>query len=141
MESHTNQRERPELLAILVAFLVINALVTGIHFQMIFMGVIPVKADIDSITEIALADILVTVIPSLIAAYGLWGLKRWAWMLTMIVSGGYFHGMILLLTRSVILGRYGSMTFVSLYFLLFTIVLVLYLWKERHIFRAEQAAA
>jgi len=106
------------------------------------MGVLPVKSmDIESIADIAVADILVTVIPSLIAAYGLWGLKRWAWTLTMIISGGYFHGMVLLLARSLILGRYGSMTFVSVYVLVFTAALVLYLWKQRDLFGAQHATA
>jgi uncharacterized membrane protein (DUF2068 family) len=83
---------------------------------------------------------LVTVIPSLVAAVGLWHLKRWAWMLALIVSGVYFHGMVLLLGRS-IKGQLSSMSFISVYFIAFTALLVSYLWRMRHLFHVSPADA
>lgn len=132
---------RPEALTVLIAVLVINALVTGAHFLLMFMGGLAPNVDMDFMTPIAIADILVTVIPSLIAAFGLWRLERWAWMLALIVSGGYFHGMVLLLGRSVVKGQVSSMSFVSVYFIAFTALLVSYLWRRRHLFQVSPADA
>ena len=104
-------RMRPGALSLLIAVLVVNALVTGVHFLLMFSGRMAPNVDLDFMTPIAIVDILVTVIPSLVAAVGLWHLKMWAWMLALIVSGGYFHGMVLLLGRS-IKGQLSSMSFI-----------------------------
>lgn len=135
------ERIRPEALTVLIAVLVINALVTGVHFVWMFSGRMAPNVDMDFMTPIAIADILVTVIPSLVAAFGLWHLKRWAWMLALVVSGGYFHGMVLLLGRSVVKGQVSSMSFVSVYFIGFTALLVSYLWRRRHLFQISPADA
>jgi hypothetical protein len=139
MHEHTAGKRRPEILTILVVLLVLNAVVTGLHFILIFAGVLP--ADRSFAAEVASADIPVTVIPSLVAAYGLWRRRTWSWPLTLIVSGGYVHGILLLLGRSVIREQYGSMSFVALYFIVFTAILVGYLWSHRELFQREGAAA
>ena len=79
--------------------------------------------------------------PIVVAAVGLWHLKMWAWMLALIVSGGYFHGMVLLLGRSVVKSQLSSMSFISVYFIAFTALLVSYLWRTRHLFHVSPADA
>ncbi|MGQ0737124.1 MAG: hypothetical protein ACT4QD_26190 [Acidobacteriota bacterium] len=135
------ERMRPEGLTVLIAVLVINALVTGAHFLVMFMGGLSPNVDMDFMTPIAIADIVVTVIPSLVAAFGLWHLRRWGWILALIVSGGYFHGMVLLLARSVVKGQVSSMSFISVYFIAFTALLVSYLWRKRNLFQVSPADA
>jgi hypothetical protein len=66
MHEHTAGKRRPEILTILVVLLVLNAVVTGLHFILIFAGVL--SADRSFAAEVASADIPVTVIPSLVAA-------------------------------------------------------------------------
>lgn len=139
MQKHSVDKRRPELLTILVVLLVLNAVVTGLHFVLIFAGMLP--ADRSFAAEVASADVPVTVIPSFVAAYGLWRLTPWSWPLALIVSGGYLHGMLLLLGRSVLREQYGSMSFVALYFIVFTAALVTYLWSRRDLFQPTPAAA
>jgi hypothetical protein len=127
-------KERPGILTLLIVLLTINALITGIHYILIFLKVIPIKGDIITVVEFTLADLVVAIIPSLIGAYGLWRLKTWGWVLAMILSGSYLHGMAVLLTRSVITSQYGFMNFVSIYFILFSVLLTIYLWQQRELF-------
>lgn len=119
---------------VFTVLLVINAVITAIHYILIDIGKIPIKGDINVVMQFALADVIVTIIPSLVGAYGLWQLKKWGWMLAIIASGGYLHGMIALLTPSVVSVQYTIMNLVSIYFIIFSILLILYLWQQQKIF-------
>jgi uncharacterized membrane protein (DUF2068 family) len=127
-------KERPGLLTLFAVLVFIQAISGGIHYILIYLGVIPADVDIARVTEFAFPDVIVGVIPSLIGTFGLWRLKLWGWMLTMISNGGYLHGVIASLTYSLIKSEYRSMNFVSIYFVLFSILLIIYLWQQRKIF-------
>ena len=126
--------KRPHLLTACIVLLVINAVITGVHYLLIYLKLIPIQGDLVRAMEFAAADTLVTTIPSFIGAYGLWHLKRWGWIVTMIASGGYLHGMLGLLTHSLMTSQYGAMNLISIYFILFSGVLIGYLWQQRKLF-------
>lgn len=128
-------KKRPGVLTGFIVIMVINAVVTAIHYALIYQGVIPIKSlDMAGVVEFTYADIIATIIPSVVGAYGLWNLKKWGWALAMILSGGYLHGLIVLLTRSTVTSQFGMMNFVSIYILLFTMLMVAYLWQKRDLF-------
>jgi len=127
-------KERPGVMKAFIILMVINAIITSVHYILIYIGVIPIKGDMATVMEFALADAIVTVIPSVIGAYGLWQLKAWSLVPIMVLSGGYFHGMVVLLTQAVTKSKYGGMNFVSIYFIFFSILLIIYLWKKRELF-------
>jgi hypothetical protein len=127
-------KERPGILTVFIVLVIIQAISGGIHYFLIFLGVIPIDVDMTRVTEFAFPDVIVGVIPSLIGAFGLWRLKVWGWVLTMISSGGYLHGVIASLTYSVLKSQYRSMNFVSIYFVLFSVSLIIYLWQQRKLF-------
>ncbi len=128
------QNRRPAVLSAFTVLLVLNATVTAVHYLLIFLRVIPIKGGIGTVVEFTFADAIVTVIPSFIAAYGLWRLRRWGLLLGVLLSGGYLHGMIALLARAVASSQYGVMNFVSIYFVLFSIILIVYLWNHQELF-------
>lgn len=117
--------------------MVVNAIVAGVHYILIYVGVVSIKGEVATVTQSAFADLIVTIIPSIVGAYGLWQLKKWGWALCMVACGGYLPGMVALLTQAVAEARYGFMNLVSLYFLLSSVLLLIYLWQEREIFSAE----
>ena len=125
---------RPGILTVLTILMAINAIIAGVHYALIYLDVIPIRGDVARVTEFALADTVVTIVPSLIAAYGLWQLRPWAWALTMMLSGGYLHGMVALLTEAAMASQFSAMSLVSVYFLLFSIVLLVCLWRQRRLF-------
>ena len=127
-------KQRPGLLTLFIVLAVIQAISGGLHYFLIFLGVIPVDVEITRVTEFAYPDIIVGVIPSLIGACGLWRLKLWGWMLTLVSSGGYLHGVIASLTYSIIKSEYRSMNLVSIYFILLSVLLISYLWQKRELF-------
>ncbi|HZD60206.1 MAG TPA: hypothetical protein VE439_07115 [Anaerolineae bacterium] len=128
-------KERPGLLNVFIIIMVFNALVTAIHYILIYQGVIQTKTlDMVGVVEFTYADIIANIIPSAIGAYGLWRLKVWGWALAMILSGGYMHGMIVLLTRAVATSQFGSMPFIAIYILMFSMLLITYLWQQRRLF-------
>jgi len=89
------------------------------------------------VLEIATGDILVSVIPSFIAVYGLWQRRLWGWMMSFIVAGSYLHGQFVLRGRFYLNNQLDTMSFVSLYFIVFNLVMVYSLWVNKKMFLHE----
>ncbi len=126
-----NKKKIPVWLFMVVAISVLNGIVTGLHFLLIFLDLIPIKGKLASVMEIAVGDVVVSVIPSFIAAYGLMKMKLWGWLLSFVVAGSYLHGQFVLLGRFFLNDQLGSMSFVSGYFIVFNITMSLFLWEYR----------
>lgn len=129
-----NNNTQPGWLLAVVTVTLINGVVTGLHFVAIFMGLIPIKGEMASVIEIATGDIVVSVIPSFVAVYGLWRKKYWAWALAFLVAGSYLHGQFVLLGRFFMHAQLGSMSLISIYFILFNLTMIYLLWRHRDIF-------
>lgn len=82
----------------------------------------------------AIADIPFTVITSLIAAYGLWKMRKWSWVLTLIINGIYLHAMTVLISEALLKGNITVMFYVSIYFLVFSLFTAIYLIFKRNAF-------
>lgn len=117
----------------LVLLFFLNATITATHYALISAGMIPISGSFQSMREFAIADYVAVVIPSFFATYGLWKLKAWGLPLSLVASGGYIHGLIVLLYRAVSTSDFNAMSFVSLYFIAFSVFLTAYLWKHRAI--------
>ncbi len=128
-------KEKPSLLNLFIIIMVVNAALTGIHYILIFQGLISLKGmDIAEVREFAIADTFAIIIPSVLGAIGLWQLKEWGIALAVLLSGGYIHGVIALISRAVISQQFNMMSIVSVYFILFSLSLVTYLWQRREVF-------
>jgi uncharacterized membrane protein (DUF2068 family) len=125
---------RPRFLSVCTGVLVFNSLITEIHYLLILLKIIPIRGEYITVVEFAVADTLATAVPSFIGAYGLWRCKKWGWIATMIACGGYLHGMICLLTGAVSTGRFSAMNIVSVYFIVFSLFMIGYLWRQRELF-------
>jgi hypothetical protein len=121
-------------LKIFVCLLLVNSLVTEIHYALILFNIIPIRGAFERVWEFAIADTLATAIPSAIAAIGLLRLRTWGWIAALIACGGYLHGMASLLTNAATSGRITAMSFVSVYFIAFSLLTVAYLWRKRDLF-------
>lgn len=93
--------------------------------------------DLARVKELAVADLVATVLPSAVGALGLWRLKAWGWVLAMLACGGYLHGLLVLLTCAALSSRFGPMSAVSVYLIAFSLIVVGYLWKHRRFFSWE----
>ena len=120
--------------SLLLAVFVLNAVITIAHFGLIFGGLIPTRNSLDVVLRIAIADIAIAAVPSLVAAWGLWNSRRWGLWLALIVTGAYFHGQIELMTMAVQQRLGLSMALISLYFVGFSAFFSLYLWRRRSFF-------
>jgi hypothetical protein len=127
--------KRPVVLTISLTLMVLNGLVTAIHYLLILLKVVVIHGEFVNVIDFAVADTIVTTVPSLLAAFGLWRYKRWAWIMAMVACGGYLHGMMSLLTQAVVTSRYSAMNFVSMYFTVFSLFLIVYLWRQKEHFR------
>ena len=124
------QRERLTC-AVLVAVFVLNAAVTLIHFIALLTGIMPPTNTIAVVMRIAVPDTLVAVLPSFVAAWGLWKSRSWAIWVALIAIGAYFHGQIELIVMA-LQGELGlTMAMVSAYLLLFNGLFAVYLWRNR----------
>ncbi|MBI4734310.1 MAG: hypothetical protein HY779_05840 [Rubrobacteridae bacterium] len=124
--------QRPRSLTVLTVVFLFNALLTAIHYALIFAGVIPVSDDMMTmVREFTVADIVAVVIPSLVGAYGLLRFKAWGWAAAMLVCGGYLHGLVGLLTGAALTNELNMMSAVSVYIILFSVGFVAYLWRQR----------
>ena len=138
MQRKTRKLDIPAWLFIIITMLLINGLVTGLHFILIFLGVIPIKGNMGSVIEIALGDFIVSVIPSFAAAVGLWLRKTWGWVLSFVIAGSYLHGQFVLLGRFYMQGKLGSMSAVSVYFIVFNAMMIFWLWRHRAMFLVRE---
>jgi len=126
--------KRPRCLNACIIILIFNAVITETHNLLIFLKIIPIHSAFLQVVEFSVADTLVTAIPSFLAAYGLWCLKKWGWIAAMIGCGGYLHGMASLLTRAIATAQFNAMNIVSIYFIVFSFVLIGYLWQQKKVF-------
>jgi hypothetical protein len=110
MDGHQQARRRPFGLYMVIALILANALALALEAILVYFrlpgatsadlqDLFAVRA-VDSLAR-ALLVVTVAVLAALIAvAFGLWRLRRWAWVATMIIIGiglatdilGYFHG-------------------------------------------------
>ena len=116
---------------VLLVIFVVNAAVTIVHFTMMFARIIPTRNSIEVVARIAVADIAVAAGPSFVAAWGLWRSRRWGLWLALLACGAYFHGQIELLMMAAQQRLGWSMAAVSLYFIAFSAVFAIYLWRRR----------
>ena len=77
-------------LALLILF-VLNATVTIAHFLAMFAGHMTTRNTLDVVLRIAIPDIAIAALPSFLAAWGMWRLRRWGVWIALIVAGAYFH--------------------------------------------------
>jgi len=119
--------KKPVGLWIIIALLVANATITAIHY-------LPLLRGGSTVTEFALADLLLTITPSFFAAYGLWGIRFWGWTLTIIINGAYLHGMAVILGSDLLSKSFNAMSYVSVYFILYALLTTIYLWTKRNLF-------
>lgn len=128
------EKDRPNTLLFIIGLILFNAIVTGLHFLLIILNVIPIRGELTALIEVASADILTCVLPSFAVVYGLWRQRAWGWGLAYLVAGGYIHGQLLLLSRFQLNNQLGTMALVSLLIIVFHIFMVFYLWRIRHRF-------
>ncbi len=115
-------------LAIIVLF-VLNATVTIAHFLSMFAGHMTTRNTLDVVLSIAIPDIAIAALPSFLAAWGMWRLRRWGIWLALIVAGAYFHGQVQLLVMAVYGDLGWLMAAISVYFIAFNGVFSIYLWR------------
>ena len=120
-------------LALIIIF-VLNATVTIAHFLSMFAGHMTTRNTLDVVMRIAIPDIAIAAIPSFLAAWGMWRLRRWGIWLALFVAGAYFHGQVQLLVMA-FQGDLGVlMAAISVYFIAFSGFFSIYLWRRRERF-------
>ena len=115
-------------LALLMLFM-LNATVTIAHFLAMFTGHMTTRNTLDVVLSIAIPDIAIAALPSFLAAWGMWRLRRWGIWLALIVAGAYFHGQVQLLVMAVYGDLGWLMAAISVYFIVFNGVFSIYLWR------------
>ncbi len=64
----------------LVAFLILlHACVTAAHFTLLLSGTMSARGSYQSLVEFAIADTAATIVPSVVAALGLFWRRWWGW--------------------------------------------------------------
>ena len=105
---------------VLLIIFVLNAAVTIAHFVSMFSGDIITRNPLDVVLRIAVPDMAIAAIPSFLAAWGMWRLRRWGVWLALIVAGAYLHGQVQLLVMA-FQGDLGwLMAAISMYFIAFS---------------------
>jgi hypothetical protein len=126
--------KRPTLLMILIIMSIVNALVASLYFVLVFTGVFLIKSKYP-LNEFAVAGFLVAIIPAFIGGHGIWRLKRWGLPFSFLANGGYFYGIIFLITGVVLNSSFDVfMSFVYIYYLLFSLIFVVYLIRNQSLF-------
>ena len=120
-------------LALIIIF-VLNATVTIAHFLSMFAGHMTTRNTLDVVMRIAIPDIAIAAIPSFIAAWGMWRLRRWGVWIALFVAGAYFHGQVQLLVMAFQRDLGVTMAAISVYFIAFSGFFSIYLWRRKEHF-------
>lgn len=125
--------KKPTLgLTVIIGLTVFNALATTImYLKLLRPSYNAVSFDPLTLKAYAVGDLPFVVLPSLVAAYGLWRLKKWGWVLALMISAIYLHSMTVLIAEALIKNSRGPMFFVSIYFLIFASASIAYLVGAR----------
>ncbi len=118
----------------LIIFFVLNATVTIAHFLSMFAGHMTTRNTLDVVLRIAIPDIAIAAIPSLVAAGGMWRLRRWGVWIALFVAGAYFHGQFQLLVMAFQRDLGVLMAAISVYFIAFSGFFSIYLWRRKEHF-------
>ena len=118
----------------LIILFVLNATVTIAHFMSMFAGQMTTRNTMDVVLRIAIPDIAIAAIPSFLAAWGMWKLRRWGVWLALFVAGAYFHGQVQLLVMAYQSNLGATMAAISVYFIAFSAFFSIYLWRRKEHF-------
>ncbi len=119
---------------VLIILFSLNATVTIAHFLSMFGGLMSTRNALDVVLRIAIPDIAIAAIPSFLAAWGMWRLRRWGVWLALFVAGAYFHGQVQLLVMAFQRDLGVSMAAISVYFIAFSGFFSIYLWRRKEHF-------
>lgn len=117
---------------VVIGLSLFNAAATAImYIKLLNPSYHAVSFDPLTLRAYAIGDVPFVVLPSLIAAYGLWKLKRWGWIIALMIGAVYCHSMTVLISEALIKHDISPMFFVSLYFLIFAFGSITYLTITR----------
>lgn len=118
----------------LIRFMLFNSLGTAaMYFVTLVLGKHSEMFNLIRARAYAAADFPFTIIPLLIAVYGLYNRKFWGWVLTLIISGVYLHSMVVLITED-LQTRLTPMFIMNFYFVGFAVLAIIYLINKRKLF-------
>ena len=125
---------RNGMFLVLIILFVLNATVTIGHFISMFAGHMTTRNSLDVVLRIAIPDIAIAAIPSFLAAWGMWRLRRWGIWLAVFIAGAYFHGQVQLLVMAFQKDLGVLMAAISVYFIAFSGFFSIYLWRRKEHF-------
>ena len=119
----------------IIGLTIFNALATTVMYvKLLNPSYHAVSFDPLTLRAYAIGDLPFVVVPSLVAAYGLWRLKKWGWMMALMIGAIYLHSMTVLIAEALIKDQRNPMFFVSIYFLVFAVGSIGYLIRSRSLF-------
>jgi uncharacterized membrane protein (DUF2068 family) len=117
---------------ILIGIYLLNAVSTTImYIRTLNPSYSSISFDPLTLRAYAVADFPFSVVPALVATYGLWRQRLWGWVLALMLNAVYFHSMTVIFAENLLKGQTSSMpdsmTPIAVYFILFGVASSLYL--------------
>jgi hypothetical protein len=128
---------------VLIGIYLLNAVSTTImYIRTLNPSYRSVSFDPLTLRAYAVADFPFSVVPALVAAYGLWRQRLWGWVLALMLNAVYFQSMTVIFVENLLKGQTSpmpdSMTLIAAYFVLFAVASSLYLIVTRSQFLEVQ---
>lgn len=128
---------------VLIGIYLLNAVSTMImYIRTLTPSYSSASFDLLTLRAYAVADFPFSVVPALVAAYGLWRQRLWGWVLALMLNAVYFHSMTVIFAENLLKGQMSpmpdSMTPIAVYFVFFAVISSIYLITARSQFLEVQ---